>query len=247
MTRHRAATTPAVRRRRRTAGLLVVAALALGGCSSLTEDSSPTVIDEAALPAELVEQETTTTTDPPGATVRAQLYVIYSDDFTDEQLDRCAVLVEQTDTIEAAATVRLERLIELDPTESSACGNFMTNAVPPELEVLDVAVTSEGTAVIDLANLADVESTRQRQAVAQIVFTLTEQFGLAPATDPGRITGVIFLVDGEQTPVPVDERTAEAGSVITRADFPTLAAAPTTTSTRPATPAVPTTPPPAGG
>ena len=228
-------TTPIAARLRR--GLpLVAAALLVTACSSLADDSSPTLIAEDALPAELVELETTSTTDPPGATELATLYLVYSDQTSDAELIECKVLVTRTGTVADAATVRLERLIDVDPTESSACGNFLTNAIPPELELLDVAVANR-VAVVDLANLSDVESTAQRQAVAQIVFTLT---------DPGwgQIDGVQFLLDGEPTPVAVDERTAEAGATITRADFGTLddTPRPTTTVTPPAVPAVPSAP-----
>ena len=195
-------------------GLAAILAVALAACSGLTDDSSPTAIDEDALPAELVEEETTTTTDPPGANELATLYLVYSDETVEEQLESCGLLVTRRDTVAQQAAVRLERLIELDPTESPNCGNFLTNAVPPTLEVLDVAV-ADRVAVVDLANLADVESAAQRQAVAQIVFTLT---------DPswGELDGVRFLLDGAPSPVAVDERTAEAGATITRADFPSL-------------------------
>lgn len=217
--------------------LAAAAAVAvLAGCSGLADDSSPTVIDEAALPAELVEQETTTTTDPPGATERAILYLVYSDDTTSEALVSCTVLVSRADTVADEAVVRLERLVEVDPTESSACGNFLTNAIPPSLQVLDVAVANR-VAVVDLANLADVESAGQRQAVAQIVFTLTDP-------EWGQIDGVQFLLEGEPAPVAVGERTAEAGATITRADFPTLnGASGTTTTTAPAAPTAPPTVP----
>ena len=218
------------------APLLVLAASACGG---LADDSAPTLVADDRLPAELAEEQTGSA-DPPGATVDADVYLIYSQESADELIVACRVKVQERDTLARQATVRLVRLIEEDPTaESSPCADFLTNAIPPELEVLDLAVAND-VVIVDLANLAEVESAGQRRAIAQIVYTLTDD-------DLGELRGVRFLLDGEPAPVPVGERPAEAGSVITRADFPafddTRATNTTTTTTPRAATPVPAEPP----
>ena len=80
---------------------------------------------------------------------------------------------------------------------------------------------------LDLTNLGTVESSLQRLAVAQLVFTLTEL--RSPAID-----GVRFSVDGTPVAVPVENGVAPPGAVVGRDQELSLVPS-TTTSAVPGT------------
>ncbi len=105
----------------------------------------------------------------------------------------------------------IEQLIVQQATTSGS-GSDLTNTIPPDTQVLDAKV--DGNVLdLDLSALGQVESTRQRLAVAQIVFTATALDG---------INGVRFWIDGEPASVSLETHASEVGQVITPGDYPSL-------------------------
>jgi hypothetical protein len=188
--------------------VLVVAAVAVAvavsgaACSGIPVDESPRVISRERLPDALIEPTTTLPpgVDPGASGVNADLFLFLDTD-NDQVLVACAVPTSA------------------DPDESDLCPNDLTNAVPSNLVVLSVrlVVERDGNVLdlnLDRASLSGIESTQQRRAIAQLVFT---------ATDVPGVSAVRFLADGEAISVPVEDRTADPGETITTADFPELA------------------------
>ena len=70
----------------------------------------------------------------------------------------------------------IEQLIAQAP-KNSIGGSNLTNAIPPNAQVLNATVDGD-VLDLDLSALDQVESTRQRLAVAQIVFTATNLDGI---------------------------------------------------------------------
>jgi hypothetical protein len=124
-------------------------------------------------------------------------------------------------SVEARTRAVLQRLISLDPATNPECPPAFTNAVPPDLRVLDAELRVEESGNILELNvgrdaIVAIESTQQRRAIAQIVFTATSV--------PG-VTAVRFFADGEAISVPVEDRTADPGESVRPSDFPGLVAA----------------------
>lgn len=200
----------------------VMLAVAVGGaaCSGIPVDESPRVISRERLPDALIEPTTTLPpgVDPGASGVNADLF-LFLDSASEQVLVACAVPTSAGGSVEARARAVVERLVNLDPDESDLCPDDLTNAVPSNLVVLSVrlVVERDGNVLdlnLDRASLSDIESTQQRRAIAQLVFT---------ATDVPGVSAVRFLADGEAISVPVEDRTADPGEAITTADFPVLA------------------------
>jgi len=210
-----------VRRRAHLAGLTVCVAMAASACGGIPADTEPTLIAREQVPIELLENPSTTVA-PRGEKVT--IFLVLADERTDELLIPCGVPVvgrsSAPDRIERQAIAALTSLIDFNSAESQDCGSF-TSAIPPDLELL--GTDRDGTTLeIDVSNLGTVELASQRRAIAQLVFTATEVDG---------VDDVRFRLDGEFSAVPVGERTAEAGTDISRRDFPRFADSPFTSTT----------------
>jgi hypothetical protein len=211
-------------RRRMIAVLAAAAAVTAGACATIPSDAEPTVVVEGVPDALVGVDLTTTTTVGTGPTQITELWLVLALEGADPELFICSpVRVQSAADTAAQARIVLERLIELRPARDNECSDILTNAIPPEVEILDTRL-DEGILDIDLTGLGEIEAENQRLAVAQIVYTATEL--------PG-ISQVRFLLDGQQTVVPIGDGTAEPGSGISRSDFPRLAG-PTTTTAPPA-------------
>ena len=219
-----------MRRATSLASLLGALALAAAACGGIPADEEPTLIARDEVPSELLENPSTTVANDGE---RVAIFLVLSDERTDELLIPCEVpLIESggpSARAELQANAALTSLIDFNAAESQDCGTF-TSAIPPDLELLD-ATLDGSTLDVDVSNLGTVELASQRRAIAQIVFTATELDG---------IDRVRFRLDGEYSPVPVGERTAEATAAIGRDDFPKFADSPfSSTTTAPAAPAPP--------
>ena len=215
-----------IRRRRRPVAVLAPALAALvlaAGCGSTipTEEEASVLAREDLNPA-LVES--TTTTRRSQNTVPRKIYLIRESETLRPRMFYCPFEVEVQDSPADTARATLEQLIATEPgrtsTPGSGCPASLTNFVPTELQINSVEVDDGGEATIDVSGLSAVEATSQRQAVAQIVFTLTDLNG---------IDRVVFFSEGRPNAVPVGNRTTEAGDAISRADFPDYDEGPPTT------------------
>lgn len=125
----------------------------------------------------------------------------------------------------------IDRLVANPPVADK--GEY-ASVIPLGTRVLGVT-QHEDVLDINLSNaLGTIESTRQRLAVGQIVFTATAIVG---------INFVRFFIEGTPSAVPLDDRTSEVGALISREDFPKLrpSAVTTTTPTQPPDTTTPST------
>jgi hypothetical protein len=186
-------------------GGLVAALALLGGCG-IPEDSKPREISREALPPELIDPAAVATGAalPSDADARfVTLYLVQGDDTSGDAL----VAVRREVAVPAATAdlprVVAEALIAASPEQMGRAD--LVNALPS-----------------DLTNLGNVESSLQRLAVAQLVFTLTD------LTVP-QVSAVRFSIDGEEVAVPLEGGVAAAGTPVGRAEEPPLLSGPTTT------------------
>ena len=190
-------------------GLLALAGSA-AGCGIPTE-ATARPIDPNVLPPSLMEQTTTTTTPADSSGKHSVELFLVSSRSDSEKL--AAVQADVVNVVDLADLPRqvIEQLIAQPPKNSSG-GSNLTNAIPPNAQVLNASV--DGTVLdLDLSALDQVESTRQRLAVAQIVYTATALDG---------IDGVRFSIDGEPASVSLEDHASDVGQVITRSDYPNL-------------------------
>ncbi|MCX7620308.1 MAG: GerMN domain-containing protein, partial [Acidimicrobiales bacterium] len=196
---------------RRLIAFAVVALIGSGlaGCGGVTADSRPQLINQA-LPPQLSAPETTTTTTPGQNTKRAVVFLFRRSESpaVADRMFPIQVFVPDQDNMADAV---LRELIRQPSPEIEQFG--FKSDVPKDLVINSVSWEG-GLVSIDLSNLA-LTGTKLRQAVAQIVFTLTEL--------PG-VRRVLFSVDGRRTGVPTETRDADPGQPIGRDDFPTFRA-----------------------
>lgn len=190
--------------------LLAVAAgvLALASACSLPEDAEPREIPKSDLPAALTPGPSVP--DEQAAAGGQVVYLVRSVDGR-EQLVPVSVSLpsDRKGTAMDEAKSLVERLV-LNPPVSP--GSDLASAIPPGTPA-PITSAAGDVLVVDLPALATIEGPRQRQAVAQVVFTATSVPGVA---------GVRFTADGKDVSVPVDGRAADPGEVLTRSNFPTL-------------------------
>ena len=106
----------------------------------------------------------------------AELFLVSSKGDTREARRRSdADIVNVVDLADLPRQV-IEQLIAQQPKASSG-GSDLTNAIPPTSQVLNATVDGD-VLDLDLSDLGQVESSRQRLAVAQIVFTATALAGI---------------------------------------------------------------------
>lgn len=185
--------------RRLAAGLAVV--LAAAACGVPTE-SSPRPIAAKNVPFELLAPATTTSSSVPQvASSPAVIYLISQ--------DRIGPVPRQVLAPPVLSRV-LSALLRGPTSEESQRG--LRSALPRDIRVLSARVGA-GVAVVDLSReLAGVAGSEQILALAQLVFTATEQ--------PG-VDAVRFALDGSPLEVPRADGTLTA-EPLRRADFAAL-------------------------
>lgn len=180
-----------------------VALVLLVGACGIADDGVPRELDESALPADLVEPPTTTSTTIDVATSVIDVFLV--DDDRLAPVDReVASPVEPGDVIAQ---------LLVGPTEDERESGLATQLSPGwAVRSADLAGR---TLVIDLGpdTLEVLEGQNQRQAIAQIVFTVT---GL-----PG-VDDVLFQIEGNPRPVPTDDGEADGETPVDREDYRSL-------------------------
>jgi spore germination protein GerM len=196
---------------------LVAAASLLAACG-IPEDSKPREISREALPPELIDPASTDTSVPNDAATRfVTLYLVQGDDTAGDAL--VAVRREVAVPKDAADLPRVvaAALIAAGPDELGRAD--LVNALPSDVLVRSAVLGDDGVLDLDLTNLGNVESSLQRLAVAQLVFTLTD------LTVP-QVSAVRFSIDGEEVAVPLEGGVAPAGAPVSRNDEPPLLSLP---------------------
>jgi spore germination protein GerM len=181
----------------------------LATACGIPEDSKPREISREALPPELIDQSAETSVPGDDQLGYVTLFLVRADDSGEEGLVavRRAVPVP-TDQADLPRAV-VEALIVASPEELGRTD--LVNAVPSDVQVRSAVVVEDGVLELDLTNLGNVESSLQRLAVAQIIFTLT-------ALDDPAIRGIRFSVDGQEVAVPIADGVAEPGTAVGRRD-----------------------------
>jgi spore germination protein GerM len=189
-------------------GAAVAVAVLLGACG-IPEDGEPREISREALPPELIDPSAQTSVPSDDELGFVTLYLVRADEGGDDGLVavRRAVPVP-TDPAELPRAV-VDALIVASPEELGRTD--LVNAVPSDVQVRSAVVGEDGVLDLDLTNLGNVESSLQRLAVAQIIFTLTD-------LDDPRIRAIRFSVDGEEVAVPVADGVAQPGTPVSRSD-----------------------------
>jgi len=193
--------------------LLVLAVVA--GCG-IPEDSKPREISREALPPELIDPASTDTTVPSDTATRiVTLYLVQGDDTAGDAL--VAVrrqVVSPVDNADLPAVVATA-LISVSPEQLGRAD--AVNAIPSDVRVRSAVLGADGVLDLDLTNLGNVESSLQRLAVAQLVFTLTD-------LSVPQVGAVRFSIDGKEVAVPLEGGVAPAGTPVGRDDEPSLLA-----------------------
>jgi len=200
-----------------TAVLVVTTMAVLVGCG-VPSDDKPREISRDALGPPLKDRTLTTAAagGAPGTPTHAETgYLVHTSDVSDtgdtERLEAVPIDVANPTEQGNLVTLVIERLIALTPDQLGLTG--LVNAVPSDTKVRSATVTPDGVLQLDLANLGNIESSLQRLAVAQLVFTAT-------GIESEGIRSVVFSIDGQPTAVPTETGTATAGTAVSRADYP---------------------------
>jgi spore germination protein GerM len=197
---------------RRLAGRVRLVALLVAVCGivvvacGIPVDSSPRTISRGALPKALTGS---TTSQPPGTgtVVTEEIFLVRSNGNAEVLSPVVLDGIPLKSSNIAQAQDLLTRLIEQQSSPPS--GNNLTNAIPSTVRVLGARLDDD-VLELDVSNLDTVESTQQRLAFAEMVFTATGVIG---------IDSVRFSIDGLPAQVPIDNSTSTAGAAITRADY----------------------------
>ena len=196
---------------------LVAASSLLAACG-IPEDSKPREISREALPPELIDPASTDTSVPNDAATRfVTLYLVQGDDTSGDALVAVRREVAVPEDTADLPRVVAEALIAAGPDELGRAD--LVNALPSDVQVRSAVVGDDGVLDLDLTNLGNVESSLQRLAVAQLVFTLTD------LTVP-QVSAVRFSIDGEEVAVPLEGGVAPAGTPVGRDDEPPLLSRP---------------------
>jgi spore germination protein GerM len=190
-------------------GLVAVAAVAVGGLAlaacGIPTDAAPKPLPASDVPLHLLTPTTASpgTTRPPTVGVAATIYLVG----TDQHVTPATRIVSPP----ANLTQTLGALMEGPTAAESAAG--LQSFLSGERSNVSASTTA-GVATVDFTtNPAAVVGPDQVLAIAQVVFTATEQ--------PG-VTGVLFQIAGKPIEVPTSSGAQVAGPV-TRADYATVA------------------------
>lgn len=178
-------------------GALAVVAAACG----IPAEPDANRIEPSDVPFGLLKEETTTTVVPEGEPTSIFL-------LTRDRL----IAVDRSVPADADLADLLERVVAGPTKEERSLG--ITSAVP--VGTVATVDASRGVATVDLnASFSDIRSSDQLLALAQIVYTLTDQPGIG---------GVSFRLEGEPVKVPLAGGTLREGP-LSRDDFAALAPA----------------------
>ena len=195
---------------RRALAALVVATAVAGACSGVPVDEKPEAISRAELPDQLLPSSTSTTL-PSDEADQVFVYLVRGDGTGEEILVPTLVDIPTVDPENLPAAV-LQHLIGNEPTEQHQ-NQGLGSDIPGTVTLLDVRQDGD-VVTVDLSGLEAVESTKQKLAVAQLVFTLTTL---------GDIDAVIILSDGQPRSLSIDAGSSEPGEALNPDDhFPTL-------------------------
>lgn len=214
--------------RRRLLATAVVAALVLTAVAcGIPEDESPQHLAQGDVP-EILFQPDPTSTETTAVAGRQQIHTFY---LVCAESDNAIVAVSNAVPVPENDTDIPASVLNTLFTEPPVGAGSAAASQIPASATLERAELIGDVLEVDVARLGSVEGLLQRLAVAQIVFTATGIEG---------VRGVRFYLDGQPSSVPLDEGSAGAGQVVTRADFSKLStacSAATTTTTAPAEPA----------
>lgn len=192
------------------AASLLAVAVGLAGCTGVPTDAQPEPISSASLPDQLLPSSTSTTS-PTEASDEVLIYLVRGEPNSEQQLIALRAKVPSAAPGELAESV-LTFLVENEPTAEHMADGLRSD-IPEQVRVGDVVVDGT-TATVDISGLEAVESTKQRLAVAQIVFTLTQLEG---------IDDVVILLDGQGKSLSTDIGSAAPGERLSPArHFPDL-------------------------
>lgn len=184
-------------------------ALGLSASCGIPSDGEPRAIPEDELPGPLAGSGAVSTSQPAQDVEELAFIHVVQTDGDEQFLAAIPVPFEEPedDSVEAGVRARLEAL--LAPLELGEAEGF-SSSVPEDLELLEVSV-DDGVATLTLSEeLLDLEADRQRLAVAQIVFTATQ--------DLPNVSEVQFVVNDELVEVPGPEGGSTA-EVVSRSDY----------------------------
>ncbi|HEY6532672.1 MAG TPA: GerMN domain-containing protein [Acidimicrobiales bacterium] len=191
-------------------GVLVVALSACG----IPEDAEPREISRENLPPELVDPASTQPAlDGDVESRMVTLYLVRANAPGDEELVAVPTEIPRPQMNSELPRAVVEALLAARPAELGQAD--LVNALSASIQVLAATIGDDDVLDLDLSDLGGTESSMQRLAVAQLVFTLAE------LTVP-RIDAVRFSVDGEEVAVPVEGAVIPAGTPVRPSDDPSL-------------------------
>ena len=203
---------------------LAALGLLLASCG-LPVDEQPEAIPRETLPDALLPSSTTTST-PAHQSSEVFIYLTKGERSGDEELAARRVRIRNEAPDQLPHDV-LRHLVDNEPLPEHRTDGLINN-IPRQLQIRSVSFPGNqpGLVVVDVSGLGDVEGAKQRLAVAQIVFTLTELEGL---------DRVQILIDGEASSLPAEGGTSSS-EPLSRSNFPRLlerlmGISPTSTST----------------
>jgi len=191
-----------------TVGLALVLVL-FGAACGIPTDHTARPIDQDALPAALAPQTTTTLALAAGTTP-VRIFLVRNDGST-AALAAVTMGIPDPKTPADEISAVMKLLISEQPAASGATQN-LTNTIPSSVRVLDFKMDGH-VLNLDVSNLDNVESTQQRLAFAQMVYTVTDL--------PG-IDSVRFWINHHMAQVPLDQSTSSLGQAIDRGDYSQL-------------------------
>jgi hypothetical protein len=196
-----------------TAGPVLVVVLALAGCG-ISPDSHPQALPRDAVPFGLLSGSTTTSSTTPTSTTTTSPQVANEVLVHVYLLDTSGHLVSLDRLILLPLGAGLDALLDqlfAGPTPAEAVTGFQT-AIPAQTKVVSSSITG-GLATVNLnAAFGQVVGPAQVQAVAQMVYTATDQSG---------VTSVAFELSGQPVSVPVSS--GAQLPVVDRSQFSALA------------------------
>ena len=193
---------------RRLAGLALAAVSVLTAACGIPTGGAPTAINKTNVPFQLLNpgnRDTTGSTLPSAVTVPESIFLVAP--------SQTVVAVRRDVPIPATLSQILGALLE-GPTEAESSSGLQSFLSATKVQV--TATVSGGVATVNFSSNPDqVVGPNQTLAIAQVVYTATEQPGIA---------GVIIQIAGQPTSVPTASG-ADVSGAVTR--FSYLPQAPT--------------------
>jgi spore germination protein GerM len=198
----------------------LVLASTLAACG-VSKDSKPRAISPTDVPFGLLDQPSTSTT-VAASPIEGRPVTVYL-------IDDKGALRPVTRTVAAPITTAKVANALLKPVSAAETAAGLTSAITADTFLRGLDGPVDGLLTVDLSSaLLNVTGRRQIQALAQVVFTMT---------DLANVERVLFEFDGRRRDVPRGNGDL-ASSPLTRLDYRTLeppsASTTTSTTTRPA-------------